>query len=119
MVAWPSIVLFAVQTQNEDSPQLKGSSEAGQEDLVQTFQGWSCYLCGGAAEEQRVGWQDLDLGLFGGTKNGVLLQEVGLLLPRGVHSAAVCSFLPLSVPKADAKLLWGAVNEYNSIQGPK
>ena len=100
-------------------PDTKGHLKLGQEHLVQMFQGWSCCFCGGAAEEWWVGRQDLELGLFGGTENGALLQEVGLLLPSGGNSAMVHSFLPPLLPKADTKLLWGAVNEYNLIQGPK
>lgn len=42
---------------------------------------------------------DLELKLFGGTENRALLQEVGLLLPRGGNSAAVHSSLPLSLPR--------------------
>lgn len=89
----------------------------GQEYLFQTFQKWSCCFCGGAAEEWWVSWQNLELEPF--EENGALLQEMGLFLPRDVNSAAVHSFLPLLLPKTDTKLLWGAVNEYNSIQGPK
>lgn len=100
-------------------PDTKGRLQLGQEHLVRMFQGWSCCSCGGAAEERWVSQQDLELGLLGGTENGALLREVGLLLPRDRNSAAVHSFLPLWFPKADTKLPQGVVNEYNLTQGPK
>lgn len=96
-------------------PDTKGYLKLGQEHSVQVFLARSCCFCGGAAEERRVSWEDLELGLFRGTENGAFLREVALLLPRGGNSAAVHSFLSLSLPKADTKLLWGAVNEYNLI----